>query len=36
MANARKIEVIKWDWNSLWHVVSNEKCLFATKRPKLP
>ncbi len=36
MANVRKIEAMKWDWNSLWHVVSNEKCLFVTKRLKLP
>jgi hypothetical protein len=36
MANARKIEAIKWNWNSLWHVVSDDKCLFVTKRPKLP
>jgi hypothetical protein len=36
MANVRQIEAIKWDWNSLWYVVSNEKCLFAIERPKLP
>ncbi len=29
MANAKKIEVIKWDWNTLWHIISNEKCLLA-------
>jgi hypothetical protein len=27
LANARKIEAIKWDWNPLWHIISNEKCL---------
>ncbi len=36
MANVRKIEAIKWDWNPLWHIVSNEICLFATKRLELP
>jgi hypothetical protein len=36
MANARKIEAIKWDWNPLWHIVSNVKCLPMTERPKLP
>jgi len=36
MANARKIEAMKWDWNSLWHVINNEKCLFTTEKPKLP
>jgi len=36
MANVRQIEAIKWDWNSLWYVVSNEECLFAIERPKLP
>ncbi len=36
MANVRKIDAIKWDWNPLWHIVSNDKCLLATKRPKLP
>jgi hypothetical protein len=36
MANARKIEAIKWDWNPLWRIVSNDKCLHATKRLELP
>jgi hypothetical protein len=36
MANAKKIEAIKWDWNPLWHIVSNDKCLLLTKRPELP
>ncbi len=36
MANAKKIEAIKWDCNPLWHLVNNEKCLPTTKRPKLP
>jgi len=27
MANARQIEAIKWDWNPLWHIVNNDKCL---------
>ncbi len=27
MANARKMKAIKWDWNPLWHIVSNVKCL---------
>jgi len=36
MANAKKIEAIKWDCNLLWHLISNEKCLPTTKRPKLP
>jgi hypothetical protein len=36
MANARKIEAIKWDWNLLWHIVNNDKCLLATKRLELP
>jgi hypothetical protein len=36
MANARKLEAIKWDWNPLWHIVSNDKCLLVTERPKLP
>jgi hypothetical protein len=35
-ANAKKIEAIKWDCNLLWHLISNEKCLPTTKRPKLP
>jgi hypothetical protein len=35
-ANARKIEAIKWDWNPLWHIVNNEKCLLLTKRLELP
>jgi len=29
-------KVIKWDWNPLWHIVSNDKCLPTTKKPKLP
>ncbi len=36
MANARKIGAIKWDWNPLWHIFSNDKCLPMTQRPKLP
>ncbi len=36
MTNVRKIEAIKWDWNPLWHIVSNDKCLLATKRLDLP
>jgi hypothetical protein len=24
MANQTKIEAIKWDWNPLWHIVTNE------------
>jgi hypothetical protein len=36
MANVRKIEAIKWDWNLLWHIVSNDKCLFIKKRHELP
>jgi hypothetical protein len=35
MANARKIKAIKWDWNPLWHIVCNDKCLLMTERPKL-
>jgi hypothetical protein len=31
MANAKKIKAIKWDWNPLWHIVNNDKCLFVTK-----
>ncbi len=33
MANARKIKAIKWDWNLLWHIVNNDKCLPMTKKP---
>jgi hypothetical protein len=36
MANAREFEVIKWDWNPLWHIISNDKCLFATNKLELP
>jgi len=36
MANARKIEVIKWDWNLLWHIINNDQCLPMTERPELP
>jgi hypothetical protein len=36
MANARKIEAIKWDWNPLWHIVIDDKCLPMIERPKLP
>jgi hypothetical protein len=36
MTNVRKVEAIKWDWNPLWHIVSNDKCLLATKRLDLP
>jgi len=37
MANAKKkIKAVKWDWNPLWHIVNNDKCLPMTKRPKLP
>jgi hypothetical protein len=36
MANAKRIETIKWDWNPLWHIVNNDKCLFVTKRLELP
>jgi hypothetical protein len=36
MVNARKFEAIKWDWNPLWHIISNEKCLPLIERPKLP
>jgi hypothetical protein len=36
MANVKKIKVIKWDWNPLWHIFNNDKCLPMTKRPELP
>jgi len=36
VANVRKIEAIKWDWNPLWHIVSNDKCLLVIKRHELP
>jgi hypothetical protein len=36
VANAKKIEVIKWDWNPLWHIVNEDKCLPMTKRLELP
>jgi hypothetical protein len=36
MANAREIEAIKWDYNPLWHSVSNGKCLLITERLELP
>jgi hypothetical protein len=36
MANAKQIEAIKWDWNPLWHIVNNNKCLLTTERPELP
>jgi len=36
MANVKIIDVIKWDWNPLWHMVSNDKCLPTTKRLELP
>ncbi len=36
MANAKKIEAIKWDWNPLWHIVNNDKCLLAIERLKFP
>jgi hypothetical protein len=32
MANVKKIGAIKWDWNSLWHIVNNDKCLPMTKK----
>jgi hypothetical protein len=36
MANVKIIDVIKWDWNPLWHIVSNDKCLPTTERLELP
>jgi hypothetical protein len=36
MANPKRNEAIKWDCNHLWHIVNNDKCLLATKRPKFP
>jgi hypothetical protein len=36
MANVKKIEDIKWDWNPLWHIVNNDKWLLVTERSKLP
>jgi hypothetical protein len=36
MVNAKEIEAIKWDWNFLWHIVSNDKCLFGIERHELP
>jgi hypothetical protein len=36
MANARKIEAIKWDWNHLWHIVNNDKCLPIIERHEFP
>jgi hypothetical protein len=36
MANAKEIEAIKWDWNPLWHIVSNDKCLLVIERHELP
>jgi hypothetical protein len=36
MANVKKIEAIKWDWNPLWHIVGNDKCLPTTKGHDLP
>jgi hypothetical protein len=35
MANVKTIEDIKWDWNLLWHIVNNDKCLPVTERFKL-
>jgi len=36
MANVKKVEVIKWDCNPLWHIVTNDKSLPVIERPKLP
>jgi len=36
VANAKKIEAINWDWNPLWHIVSNDKCLLVIERLELP
>jgi hypothetical protein len=32
MANVKKFGAIKWDWNPLWHIVNNDKCLPMTKK----
>jgi hypothetical protein len=31
----KKIEAIKQDWNPLWHIIGNDKCLPTTKRHEL-
>ncbi len=36
MANVRKIEAIKRDWNCLWHIISNKKCLPPIEKLELP
>jgi hypothetical protein len=36
MANAREIEAIKWDWNPLWHIINNDKCLPTIEKLKFP
>jgi hypothetical protein len=28
ISNAIKIETIKWEWNLLWHIVTNDECSF--------
>jgi hypothetical protein len=35
MANVKKIEDIKWDWNPLWHIVNDDKCVPMIQRSKL-
>jgi hypothetical protein len=32
----KEFEAIKWDWNPLWHIFTNDKCLLATYRHELP
>jgi len=27
---------LEWDWNPLWHIVTNDECLPTTHSPKLP
>jgi hypothetical protein len=34
--NASKIEVIKWDWNPLWYIITNDKSFLTSDRLELP
>ncbi len=36
ISKATKIETIKWDWNPLWHIVTNDECSFTIARHDLP
>lgn len=34
--HAQNIEIMNWDWQSLWHIIMNPQCILENKGPKFP